>query len=38
MDKLRRTVQLHTMRKATRLADLTILTVPKARGRELAVS
>jgi len=31
VDKVRRTVQLHTMRKATRLADLTILTVPKER-------
>jgi glycosyltransferase involved in cell wall biosynthesis len=29
VDKLRRAVQLHTMRKATRLADLTILTVPR---------
>ncbi len=29
VDKLRRAVQLHTVRKATRLADLTILTVPR---------
>ncbi len=28
VDRLRRAVQLHTMRKATLLADLTILTVP----------
>ena len=29
VDKLRRTVQLHTMRTASLLADLTILTVPR---------
>jgi len=29
VDRFRRTVQLHTMRKAMRLADLTILTVPR---------
>jgi len=29
VDRFRRTVQLHTMKKAMRLADLTILTVPR---------
>jgi glycosyltransferase involved in cell wall biosynthesis len=29
MDRIRRAAQLHTMRKAARLADLTILTVPR---------
>jgi glycosyltransferase involved in cell wall biosynthesis len=29
LEKLRRAIQLHTMRRATRLADLTILTVPR---------
>jgi glycosyltransferase involved in cell wall biosynthesis len=29
VDRLKRAVQLHTMRKASRMADLTILTVPK---------
>jgi glycosyltransferase involved in cell wall biosynthesis len=32
LDRVRRTVQLHTMRKAMRLADLAILTVPREKS------